>query len=74
MGPKNEYPYYSGATLPLVRDSQSLPSLKDAASSMWGGEVILGYRVSFYPNPKAMQQPEVLRPITNTTQQNTYFK
>lgn len=68
MGPKNEYPYYLGATLPLVRDSQSLLSLKAAASSMWREEIILGYRFSFYLNPKATQQPEVLRPITNATQ------
>lgn len=68
MGPKNVYPYYFGAALPLVRDSQSLLSLKAAASSMWREEIILGYRFSFYPNLKAMQQPEVLRPITNATQ------
>lgn len=63
MGPKNEYPYYLGATLPLVRDSPKLLTLSwAAASSMWREEIILGYRFSFYLNPKATQQPEVLRP------------
>lgn len=68
MAPKDEYSYYSGVALPLLRDYLCLPSLKDAASSRWGEKIILGYRFSFYPNPKAMQQPEVLRPLTNVTQ------
>jgi len=30
-----------------------------------GRKFILGYMFSFYPNPKAMQQPEFLRLVTN---------
>lgn len=56
-----------GAALPLLRDCLFLSPLKDAASSRWEEELILGFMFYFYANTKAMQQLEVLKPISNAT-------